>query len=142
MMKGESLYSAATTFAITGHGTYTSSSLLVWLSDPPTSEYGAYSAGIYANLSYKLVDFYITASPTFLSSAPTPSLLSDYILQEGWGLIFDEGATLTNITAGTATPTAEITNASAVPEPSTYALLCISLGVVGFVRKKMVKSEG
>lgn len=29
-----------------------------------------------------------------------------------------------------------------VPEPSTYALLCISLGVVGYVRKKMVKSEG
>ena len=28
-----------------------------------------------------------------------------------------------------------------VPEPSTYALLCISLGVVGFVRKKMVKSK-
>ena len=28
-----------------------------------------------------------------------------------------------------------------VPEPSTYALLCISLGVVGFARKKMRKSE-
>ena len=28
---------------------------------------------------------------------------------------------------------------AAVPEPSTYALLCISLGVVGFARKKMVK---
>ena len=27
------------------------------------------------------------------------------------------------------------------PEPSTYALLCISLGVVGFARKKMRKSE-
>jgi hypothetical protein len=30
---------------------------------------------------------------------------------------------------------------SAVPESSTFALLCIGLGVVGFVRKKMVKSE-
>ena len=32
---------------------------------------------------------------------------------------------------------------SAVPEPSTYALLCISLGVVGYARKKMriVKGE-
>ena len=29
---------------------------------------------------------------------------------------------------------------SAVPEPSTYALLCISLGVVGFARKKMGKA--
>jgi PEP-CTERM motif len=28
-----------------------------------------------------------------------------------------------------------------VPEPSTYALLCISLGVIGFARKKMRKSE-
>jgi hypothetical protein len=33
-------------------------------------------------------------------------------------------------------------SSATVPEPSTYALLCISLGVVGFVRKKMVKSEG
>ncbi len=30
----------------------------------------------------------------------------------------------------------------AVPEPSTYALLCLSLGVVGFARKKMVRSNG
>ncbi len=30
---------------------------------------------------------------------------------------------------------------SAVPEPSTYALLCISLGVVGFARRKMVKGK-
>ena len=31
---------------------------------------------------------------------------------------------------------------NAVPEPSTYALLCISLGVVGYARKKMMKAEG
>ena len=29
--------------------------------------------------------------------------------------------------------------ANAVPEPSTYALLCISLGVVGYARKRMGK---
>lgn len=28
---------------------------------------------------------------------------------------------------------------TAVPEPSTYALLCISLGVVGYARRRMVK---
>ena len=28
---------------------------------------------------------------------------------------------------------------AATPEPSTYLLLCISLGAVGFVRKKMGK---
>lgn len=33
------------------------------------------------------------------------------------------------------------TAANAVPEPSTYLLLCISLGAVGFVRKRMVKSN-
>ncbi len=35
-------------------------------------------------------------------------------------------------------------NTTAVPEPSTYALLCISLGVVGFARRRMVSkgSEG
>ena len=35
--------------------------------------------------------------------------------------------------------TLNINNASAVPEPSTYALLCISLGVVGYARKRMKK---
>ena len=30
-------------------------------------------------------------------------------------------------------------NTSAVPEPSTYALLCISLGVVGYAKRKMGK---
>jgi PEP-CTERM motif len=29
-----------------------------------------------------------------------------------------------------------------VPEPTTYALLCISLGVVGYVRRKMTLSQG
>ncbi len=32
--------------------------------------------------------------------------------------------------------------ATAVPEPSTYALLCISLGVIGFARKKKGKIAG
>ena len=43
----------------------------------------------------------------------------------------------------TSTPQIMIINASAtaVPEPSTYALLCISLGVVGFARKKMAKGR-
>ena len=32
-------------------------------------------------------------------------------------------------------------DAAAVPEPSTYALFCIGLGVLGYARKKMGKSE-
>ena len=35
--------------------------------------------------------------------------------------------------------TLNINNANAVPEPSTYALLCISLGVVGYAQKRMNK---
>jgi hypothetical protein len=36
-----------------------------------------------------------------------------------------------------------VLSGAAVPEPFTYALLCISLGVVGYARKKMriVKGE-
>ncbi len=49
-----------------------------------------------------------------------------------WGT----GATADSLTVhiGPAAPTA-------VPEPTTYALLCISLGVVGFARKKMKHNE-
>ena len=32
-------------------------------------------------------------------------------------------------------------DSAAVPEPSTYALLSISLGVVGFARRRMMRSE-
>ncbi len=34
-----------------------------------------------------------------------------------------------------------VTETTAVPEPSTYALLCLSLGVVGYARKRMVSKE-
>ena len=35
----------------------------------------------------------------------------------------------------------KIEGTAAVPEPSTYALLCISLGVVGYARKRMKKGK-
>ena len=43
--------------------------------------------------------------------------------------------------SGTGVSTITFYTPSAVPEPSTYALLCISLGVVGFARKKLKNSE-
>jgi PEP-CTERM motif len=45
-------------------------------------------------------------------------------------------------TSGTIPPGGFVTinGQGVVPEPSTYALLCISLGVVGFARKKMTKT--
>jgi PEP-CTERM motif len=47
----------------------------------------------------------------------------------GFSLVGNAPA-ITNVTLGTAT---------AVPEPSTYLLLCLSLGVVGYARKKMTR---
>ena len=35
----------------------------------------------------------------------------------------------------------QLTQANVVPEPTTYVLLCLSLGVVGLVRRKFVKGE-
>ncbi len=52
------------------------------------------------------------------------------------------GNLVTTGASGNATFTATLGGPAAVPEPSTYVLLCISLGVVGYARKKMVKREG
>ena len=48
-----------------------------------------------------------------------------------------EQAFVVQLTSSTTFSPMEIQHTSAVPEPSTYALLCISLGVVGFVRRKL-----
>ena len=50
---------------------------------------------------------------------------------------------ITNVSAShkIANVTFDVTQSNAVPEPSTYALLCISLGVVGFARKKMKNQQ-
>ena len=80
-------------------------------------------------------------SPVFDPLNPTPMVLvSDTTIATGT-LVFGTD-TLSNLVGGTKVLTVEVSNATAVPEPSTYALLCISLGVVGFVRKKMIKVEG
>ena len=42
---------------------------------------------------------------------------------------------------GTGVPM-QLTQANVIPEPTTYLLLCLSLGVVGVVRRKIMKSEG
>jgi hypothetical protein len=137
------LYSATTTFDLSGHGTYTSSSLSVALTDPSSSfTPGSYLSGILANNGDGLAAQNSTASPSFSMGAPTLSLLSNPLPGMAYGAIsFDGGVSLSNLTLGSAIQTAELTGASAVPEPSTYALLCISLGVVGYARKRMMKSE-
>ena len=47
-------------------------------------------------------------------------------------------ADITSSLTGSVTVSYDYTPNS-VPEPSTYALLCISLGVVGYARKRMGK---
>ena len=75
-------------------------------------------------------------TPVFDPLNPTPTVLvSDTTYAQGT-LVFG-GDTLSNLGGGTKGLTAQVSNASAVPEPSTYALLCISLGVVGYARRKM-----
>jgi len=134
------LYSSVTTFALAGYGTYTSSSLFVLLADP-TSVYGSYSTGIVNDQNNFINSSYGTASPPFSGNAPTPSVLSNLVTPFTNGaLTFDGGVTLSNLGNGSAIPTTAITTASAVPEPSTYALLCLGLGVLGYARKRMNKA--
>jgi hypothetical protein len=131
-------YTAATTFALAGYGTYASSSLFVTLADP-SSAFGKYMVGILADFSNNILIQYGTASPPFSGGAPTPSVLSNFATNGFNGaLTFDGGVTLSNLTDVIGSiPTAAITTAAAVPEPSTYVLLTIALGAVGFVRRKM-----
>ena len=89
-------------------------------------------------------DFVNSSSMIFTAEPINNNLFSDYrsssftypmyqILDRPGGNPYyfgDYGVSRSNAVASTA-----------VPEPSTYALLCISLGVVGFARKKMGKSE-
>ena len=133
-------YSSVTTFALAGYGTYTSSSILVMLADP-TSVFGSYAAGIISDQFNDIVNYYGTASPPFSGNAPTPSVLSNLGAKSNEGAFsFDGGVTLSNLGKGSAIPTTAITTASAVPEPSTYALLCLGLGVLGYARKRMNKA--
>jgi PEP-CTERM motif len=144
---GGYLYSATTTFDLSGRGTYTSSSLSVLLADPTSplsflTNY--YTAGLMAANGDGMAGQYSTASPTFFMGTPTPSLLSNPSLPPdlvGGTINFDGEVSLSNLTWGSANPTAELTAANTVPEPSTYALLCISLGVVGYARKRMVSKN-
>jgi PEP-CTERM motif len=55
----------------------------------------------------------------------------DYFSVSPTDTLFNSG--LDSLGSSSTTVPASVT--TAVPEPTTYALLCISLGVVGFVRK-------
>jgi PEP-CTERM motif len=89
---------------------------------------GAYTIGAVPvdSVSAGTIEFsysYFTANPLDPESGAVP-------------VAGHEGLTFTS--SRTSAPDASIT---VVPEPSTYALLCLSLGVVGFARKRMVSKE-
>jgi len=72
------------------------------------------------------------------------STLGDYTTGDGYSVL----AIAESFSGGDWLPSSnmymlklETGSAATVPEPSTYALLCISLGVVGYARKRMKKDE-
>lgn len=131
-------------------------------SDGPTGAYSALGtshvgtgqvvfSGLVADSYYDLAIFSRTAA-TFsvagvtdtqtLSGSPDWSSLvqgSQYVL---FSSIKSSDGTLSFTPAsGNTWSAVQLQSATAVPEPSTYALLGISLGVVGYARRRMTKGE-
>ena len=103
---------------------------------------------IFNGATYFNAFYYITTPTPWDPAAPTPLVFTGFSFSntsDNLSIPLTGGSTLTNIGWDVnSKPTAEITSGggpAAVPEPSTYALLCIGLGVIGYARKKMVKRE-
>jgi hypothetical protein len=91
----------------------------------------------------------ITYDPTLLSIVTGGSNFDITFKNVGGNTVYNTYTNMADITStmtGSVTLTYNYTPAvpepSPVPEPSTFALLCLGLGVAGFVRKKMTKCEG
>ncbi len=94
-----------------------------------------------------LATFEISNSAPAGGPAVTGAIKLDYMLidpatatQDSIGDTVGSGTLIAQYNGADALASVTVTSA-VVPEPSTYALLCISLGVVGFARRKMVKGE-
>lgn len=71
---------------------------------------------------------------------PVNYAVADGFTVQGLGYSVDNGASFTFVENTMGGMSIQVsTGAAAVPEPSTYALLCIGLGVVGYARRKMGK---
>ena len=82
-----------------------------------------------------------TSNIVFSILNPVNYAVADGFTAQGLGVSTDNGASFTyygNVIGGL-NMQLSTGGSAAVPEPSTYALLCISLGVVGYARKKMMK---
>ena len=87
---------------------------------------------------------YDSISTPFNAANPLNSILSGTNVDNsssGLSFAFTGGATLSNLVFDAGASTATFSGANAVPEPSTYLLLTISLGAVGYARKKMTRRE-
>jgi PEP-CTERM motif len=111
-----------------------------------------FNAGGFTVLAHSTATSTTTSSPlatfaidgTAPASAPTVTgaIKLDYVLFDpALGPGSNSMGSGTLIAQNNSAPAIASVTATAVPEPSTYALLCISLGVVGFARKKMQKHE-
>ena len=107
---------------------------LMALTEPATSV--AYSVVADNSLFSQML---LASDGTTIYGIPAQNTTELYQINPGTGAMNDLGA----ITGGISNQIYGIAYAptTAVPEPSTYVLLVISLGVVGYARKRMVKCE-
>lgn len=125
--------------------TYTGASSYVYLdATNPITPSTPYTAGLsdenQANWHYFMGN-YDTISTPFNAAAPQNSILSGAGVDNSTGglsLTFTGGTTISNLSFDSGAATAAIST-TAVPEPSTYALLCLGLGVVGYAKRKLVQ---
>ena len=131
---GNYQYDALTTFTLAGTS-YTNNLAIELIS---AIGGGTYHINLINGLGDKngILGFaFAQATPDYYDDAPTYSHLFDYVGYEASGILnIDPTHSLTLSAGDYGAPQADI-----VPEPSTYALLCISLGVIGYARKRMNK---
>lgn len=150
--EGHGLFLATVVFDITGFGKFTSApgaGEQVELADASMAGGGPqYLLGLSQNNGIQFRFFFDTASPPFDADNPSPSVMSDLVLNPtllsvfGGTIPLADGAGDLIIPANGITsfgPTATITSA-AVPEPSSFALL--GLGAVGSLALRLARRRG
>ncbi len=137
---GVGVYPADVTFTLGAAAPYGVASMFVVFD---TSAVSLYVFGLLdsATGSY-LVSAFDAATPSFSGDNPTVTVLSQENVSLGIGYLTFTSNGIDQVLADFAftnagNATATITDSSAVPEPTTYLLLCLSLGVVGVVRRKL-----
>ncbi len=136
-------YAATNTLTLSGHAPLNGTVPVILLSAIVPGVFTLNAAGIAPvdiNQTNYLDALSASPNPFFYPLTPIPSDLNSGIGGDAQGTLVFGSDTLGNLSYGSPPSNAVISvGATAVPEPSTYALLCISLGVVGYARKRMVK---